>query len=233
MAQRLNLQSFVGPSDPSLPRSEIDGYQPVSRIGEVVINAFVDGQEYMRLSSKKEEETLRSNSDFVIRNTQDESVPHYHEWAAVLPGMITLMRKCRHENFANRVAAETAVPVITCVQCLGRDDDGEVNNWQFAGIARSKSVPPVDDGNGPSYDEYFTLALGGMAVVLNSGNGHIFPGTYVEWCFYSTATPKSATRKGPRRVGIKAYVTPGPRTFGMAKSHAAPGEPFDILIYQS
>jgi len=39
MASR-NYQSYQGPTDPNLRRSEIEGYQPVSRIGEVVINSF-------------------------------------------------------------------------------------------------------------------------------------------------------------------------------------------------
>ena len=34
------FQSIQGPTDPSLRHSEIEGYQPVSRIGEVVINSF-------------------------------------------------------------------------------------------------------------------------------------------------------------------------------------------------
>ena len=39
MASR-NYQSYQGPTDPNLRHSEIEGYQPVSRIGEVVINCF-------------------------------------------------------------------------------------------------------------------------------------------------------------------------------------------------
>ena len=35
-----NFQSIQGPTDPMLRHSEIEGYQPVSRIGEVVINSF-------------------------------------------------------------------------------------------------------------------------------------------------------------------------------------------------
>ena len=35
------LQSIQGPADPNLKHSEIEGYSPVSRIGEVVINSFV------------------------------------------------------------------------------------------------------------------------------------------------------------------------------------------------
>ncbi len=39
MANRM-YQSFQGPTDPSLTHSLTEGYQPVSRIGEVVINSF-------------------------------------------------------------------------------------------------------------------------------------------------------------------------------------------------
>lgn len=39
MAAR-NYQTYMGPTDPNLRHSEIEGYQPVSRIGEVVINSF-------------------------------------------------------------------------------------------------------------------------------------------------------------------------------------------------
>lgn len=35
-----DFQSVQGPTDPMLNRSEIEGYQPVSRIGEIVINSF-------------------------------------------------------------------------------------------------------------------------------------------------------------------------------------------------
>ena len=36
----MDFQSYAGPGDKNLPQSEISGYQPVSRIGEVVMNAF-------------------------------------------------------------------------------------------------------------------------------------------------------------------------------------------------
>ena len=35
-----DFQSMAGPGDRDLPMSEIQGYQPVSRIGEIVMNAF-------------------------------------------------------------------------------------------------------------------------------------------------------------------------------------------------
>ena len=34
------FQSLQGPADDRLRHSELEGYQPVSRIGEVVINSF-------------------------------------------------------------------------------------------------------------------------------------------------------------------------------------------------
>ena len=37
-----------------------------------------------------------------------------------------------------------------------------MKNFYFAGVCRSKSVRPIDDGVGPSVDEFFTLAIGGM-----------------------------------------------------------------------
>lgn len=34
------FQGVQGPTDPALTHNAVEGYQPVSRIGEVVINAF-------------------------------------------------------------------------------------------------------------------------------------------------------------------------------------------------
>ena len=39
-AMSRDFQSFAGPGDKDLPMSEISGYQPVSRIGEIVMNSF-------------------------------------------------------------------------------------------------------------------------------------------------------------------------------------------------
>jgi hypothetical protein len=66
------------------------------------------------------------------------------------PGMICVSRKARNSTFRNYVAAETAVPTISCCACLGADDQ---RNFYFAGVARSKSVRPIDDGVGPQIDE--------------------------------------------------------------------------------
>jgi hypothetical protein len=40
MSFLVDFQSQAGPGDRSLKNNEFEGYQPVSRIGEVVMNAF-------------------------------------------------------------------------------------------------------------------------------------------------------------------------------------------------
>ena len=53
----------MGPGDKDLPRAnEVQGYQPVSRIGEVAMNAFIDAYEHQGLEAK-----------------QNDAVPMFHE----------------------------------------------------------------------------------------------------------------------------------------------------------
>ena len=172
------FQAYQGPADPMLKSSELEGYQPVSRIGEIVVNAFgmsarkmqsphahvftrfyllhlraVDGYEFDVLEAALNTEDMTGIGD---SQKMVEFKPAFHEWATVLPGMICLSRKVRNQAFRNYVAAETAVPVISCCACQKHDSE---KDFFFAGVARSKSVRPVDDGNGPSVDEYFTVAM--------------------------------------------------------------------------
>ena len=45
-----DFTSYMGPGDTNLQRSNaIEGYQPVSRIGEVVMNAFIDAYAHQTL----------------------------------------------------------------------------------------------------------------------------------------------------------------------------------------
>ena len=46
------FQSIQGPTDPNLTHTLTQGYQPVSRIGEVVINCFVDSFEFAQLPTE-------------------------------------------------------------------------------------------------------------------------------------------------------------------------------------
>jgi hypothetical protein len=163
-----------------------------------------------------------------------EHKPHFHEWATALPGMICVSRKARNSTFRNYVAAETATPVISCCACLGADDQ---KNFYFAGVARSKSVRPIDDGVGPQIDEFFTLAIGGMCTLLNNSGTVLYPGDMLEWCFYNQKAYSSAASKGaargnarPRRITVKIATAASERVIGRALSFAKPGETFDMLL---
>ena len=235
MAARM-YQSYQGPTDPNLQHSLIEGYQPVSRIGEVVINSFVDSYEFTALDDTIKIQDVSGDSN----DSSDifEYKPHFHEWATALPGMICVSRKARNATFRNYVAAETATPVITCCACLGADD---MKNFYFAGVCRSKSVRPIDDGVGPSVDEFFTLAIGGMCTLLNNSGTSIFPGDMLEWCFYNespgkagiNALAKSNPTRGtgkPRRITVKIATAASERVIGRALSFSKPGETFDLLL---
>ena len=250
MAARM-YQSYQGPTDDRLRHSEIEGYQPVSRIGEVVINSFVDSYEFTALPESLTIKQVSpidkgnlTDADMTGPNNVDkifEFKPHFHEWATALPGMICVSRKARNATFRNYVAAETATPVITCCACLGADD---MKNFYFAGVCRSKSVRPIDDGVGPSVDEFFTLAIGGMCTLLNNSGVAIFPGDMLEWCFYNegidkkgagrqlalaSANPTRGTGR-PRRITVKIATAASERVIGRALSFSKPGETFDLLL---
>lgn len=224
------FQSLQGPTDPMLRHSEIEGYQPVSRIGEVVINSFVDSYEFAQLPealAAKDLDNLGAGGGDV------EFKPHFHEWASVLPGMICLSRKARNATFRNYVAAETATPVIGCCACLTLDD---AKNFYFAGVCRSKTVRPIDDGVGPQTDEFFTLAIGGMVTMLNNSKDPVFPGDMLEWTFYNEdnkgAGQRAAKRlkSNPRRIAVKVASPTSERVIGRCLSFAKSGETFDLLL---
>jgi len=226
------FQSFIGPSDPTLRRSEIEGYQPVSRIGEIVVNAFIDGYEFATLD---EHITRKELSGVTALNSElvSEYKPPFHEWASALPGMIALSRKSRAATFRNYVAAETAAPVIVCAACQHKDTE---DSWFFAGITRSKSVRTPDDGVGPQTDEFFTLSIGGMATIQNTGVDAVFPGDVLEWSFLSDTVGtvddryKRQKTSQPRRIGVKVADPLSDRVIGRALSFAKAGEAMDILI---
>lgn len=231
-----DFQAVQGPSDPFLTRNEIEGYQPVSRIGEIVMNSFIDAYEF---SSCAEVLTGNEMVNGSLAKTGDldydgvfEYKPHFHEWASVLPGMICLARKKKTQVFRQYVAAETAVPVIACAAGLKASEE---SNYYFAGVARSKSVRSPDDGIGPSTDEFFTVSLGGMVTVLNNSGNPIHAGDLLEWAFMSppqTAAPTKKLKSGPRRVGIQIASVSSEKIIGRALSFAKNGEPLDVLLKQ-
>lgn len=262
----MQFQSIQGPTDPNLRHSEIEGYQPVSRIGEIVINSFIDSYEFaalpthithselMGLGDKAAElaklddaiaaaagdatkiAKLQKQKDAVDADYKDdgqiEQKPHFHEWATALPGMICVSRKARNSTFRNYVAAETATPVVACCACLKMEEE---SNFYFAGVCRSKSVRPMDDGVGPSVDEFFTIAIGGMVTLLNNSGTSVFPGDMLEWTFYNESMSRktgSSTRKkaDPRRISVRMATATSERVIGRCLSFAKPGETFDLLL---
>ena len=99
----IDFTSTKGPGDDALPQNEISGYSLVSRIGEVVINAFVDTHEWSLLK-----ETV-SSSDVVLNVAGGAGADHFEtrpafaEWATVLPGMVRRPRTARtRTSYARR-----------------------------------------------------------------------------------------------------------------------------------
>ena len=234
------LQSYQGPTDSALRSNAVEGYTQVSRIGESVINSFVDPYEFGIVPDvftdaelkgeayKSGDELLKTSNgkpakdaqpaevgppavpvNPILNTTVIENKPHFYEWATAYVGMIAVQRKQR-STFRSYVAAETAAPVIVC--CAGKGPVDEFD-FQFAGVVRSNSVRTVDDGLGPTVDEYFTLTIAGPHTILNNSKDVIHPGDQIAWTFYSedpaktgTTTSKRARHGGPRRIGIKQVL---------------------------
>jgi len=242
------LQSIQGPTDPMLRSNAIEGYTQVSRIGESVINSFVDSHEYgvmpTQFTSGEFKGTAFKDTDGTLKkadgtagpvpagdDTIIESKPHFYEWATATVGMLAVQRRMR-STFRNYVAAETAAPVVVCAAMRGPLDELD---FQFAGVVRSNSVRTMDDGVGPTTDEYFTLSIGGLATILNNSNSVIHPGDYISWTFVSEDTNKTgstrrATHGSPRRIGIKVADFHDENVIGKAEAFAKPGTMFDILL---
>lgn len=238
---RNDFTSYAGPGDRDLPMTEVQGYQPVSRIGEVVMNAYVPPHLWEKLPDCMDQ-TMSRDPDGVVpcaADQQFETKPHFHEWATVMPGMICVAEKRKDSHYRRYMATETAVPVISSCACLPKEDE---KGYFFAGVCRSKSVRSGDDGIGPSVDEFFTVSIGGMVTVLNTSGKPIHPGDSVKWTFVpdglkgTTSHHPLKRRKsyGPRRICVKT-VEPGmldAQIIGRALSYAKPGESFDILLKQ-
>lgn len=243
------LQSYQGPSDPMLRSNAIEGYTQVSRVGEQIINAFVDPYEFGVVPSTFTQAELegkaysdgsvfkKPNGDVVAADADldaktkkvVETKPHFYEWATATTGMLAVARKQR-STFRNYVAAETAAPVIACAAGKGPLDELD---FQFAGIVRSNSVRTMDDGVGPTTDEYFTLTIGGPATILNNSSSVIHAGDTISWAFYSEMSTTSSTRAthgSVRRIGIKVADFHDECKIGRAINFAKPGQPFDILV---
>lgn len=215
---QMPAQNYQGPTDSALRSSNISGYSQVSRIGEQVINSFVDSYEYGMLpegisilelqgNGYYDGNTLTAIAPAVVNTTTQHIVehkPHFHEWATAYVGMIAIARRLR-TNFRNHMAAESAAPVVVCAAGKGPLDEVD---FQFAGVVRSNSVRTMDDGVGPTVDEYFTLTTSGMMTIHNNSGTVIHSGDMIAWTFESPekdldAKTRLPSRNAPRRVGIR------------------------------
>ena len=110
----------------------------------------------------------------------------------------------------------------------------DMKDYYFAGICRSKSVRQMDDGRGPTEDEFFTLFIGGMCTLLNNSSEPVFPGDVIGWTLLSETSDRRAVKRArtsaPRRIGIEVVSAASERVLGRVLSFAKPGEPFDLLL---
>lgn len=165
----------------------------------------VDAYEFSALKYENITAAQLTGDTGITDNSAVEFRPMFHEWATVQPGMICVARKKKTAVFRQYMAAETAVPVIACAACLPKEDEV---NYYFAGIARSKSVRTPDDGIGPTVDEFFTVSIGGLATLLNTSSGPIYPGTMNQnetntHCCRVVLTSFFYASRRPRRVVLR------------------------------
>jgi hypothetical protein len=226
MAGVVDFQSFAGAGDKGLRNNVISGYQPASRVGEIMNNAFVDQHEFVKLPDGGiTGDQMRDNG-----GPEVEPKPYFHEWATAHPGMIALSRKQRHTHYRGYTAAEHAVPVVVCAAGLTKDKE---KDFFFSGVVRSSSVREIDDGQGPKTDEYFTVSLGGVVTMLNNSGDPLCPGDLVEWAFATTKTSSAKRQKsGPRRFAVNKASPTSSKIIGRALTFAKAGESFDLLIKQ-
>tara|TARA_X000001036_G_scaffold249495_1_gene232470 strand:- start:405 stop:779 length:375 start_codon:yes stop_codon:yes gene_type:complete len=88
----VDFQSYSGPGDRNLRSNELEGYQPVSRIGEVVINSFVDAYEFTTLKPGITFSQMSGDAVAAPGAEQVESKPMFYEWATVQP--VSSLRTC-------------------------------------------------------------------------------------------------------------------------------------------
>ena len=221
----------IGPASTQLPHNTLEGYQPVSRNGEVTQNAFVDGFAWNKIHSQDSTAKTFDREGLMLSTGVLEDKAPFHEWASVQPGHICVFEKDRSTRYRHHTATETAAPVIACAQWLTNKNDKE---FAFAGVARSVSHCDYDDiANGRKRDEFFTLHIGGPVTVLNNGNNSIHMGDPVEWTFMDKQASRTMPQRkkgGPRRIQIRKATTTHARVFGRALNFAKRGESVDVRV---
>lgn len=200
----------TGPGDTDLYSNSQSGYKPVSRIGEIVMNAVIDPRQYKQVQTSGE-------------------MCEFHKWATVLPGMVTVGKINTNERVGHDPTDETTVRCIA--SCNGLNAEAQ-DEYYFTGISRSKSVRSVEESTiGPSVDEFFTVAIGGLITVLNNGSDPIKAGSLVVWSFENENTKIKAGLA--RRILVKSTNDlHASNIIGRAMNYASRGQNFDLLIRQ-
>lgn len=68
------------------------------------------------------------------------------------------------------------------------------------------------------------VSIGGMATILNTSGGPIYPGDLVEWTLAGTGTSQTDRAKAsPRRIGIAVASVSSPKIIGRCLSFAKKG----------
>jgi len=248
-------RSAIGPASDYAPQGFIDGYNPPSRNGERTVNAFIDAYQKNETAEElpanawrygkgplNDEQTRLKNSAENYNNSRasydqmvsEKDVP-FEEWASVQAGVVCVAARKRANYYRNAIAAQTAIPVICCAQKLGTFDN---HLYRFAGVARTASMRPHNDGRGPTMDEYFTLTIGGVVQMLNNSNGDINMGDQLEWTFFDESADQPVQRPkrkkmGPRTIVIRPAKNTSARIFGRALTDAKAGELVDVYVTSS
>lgn len=249
-------RSAIGPASNYAPQGFTDGYNPPSRNGERTVNAFIDAYEKNNITDGLAGNDWRYGKDVsnspeqlkMINSAQNyngssksynqmvsESDVEFPQWASVQVGVVCVAARKRANFYRSTIAAQTAVPVIACAQKLGTFDN---HKYRFAGVARTSSMRPHDDGRGPTMDEYFTLTIGGVVQMLNNGNGEINMGDQLEWTFFDDSEDQPVQlpkrkKMGPRVIVIRPARDTSARIFGRALTDGKAGELIDVYVTSS
>lgn len=246
-----DVLTAIGPGSTLYPNTFSNGYTIVDREGEVCETAFIHDSLYADIFSDEHRKMLTEmanlydvagplpNSEIKDRllKIANEERPERHLWQTVQPGTVAVFHKSRSAEFRNQIGSQRAAPVIVYAQGLAAQTDNK--NYSFAGITRTNSIRPYDDGLGITVDEMFTIALRGKVTMLNNGPDVILNGDYVEWTFDDVSTTSDAMnvkrqklgeKLGPRLIVIQRQESTAERVFGRALNFAKRGERLDILL---
>ena len=195
---------------PDSVQSVLEGHQPLSRVGEVVCNAYADRQAFMKqqLDAK------------------------FSQWGSVVPGTICLQQ--RETTKSRSYMNESAMPVVTALR--SNMVDAELKTYSLAGICRSGSKLEGEHGRA----EIFTVRLRGQDSVVNSTGAPLCPGDVIAWTAGKVTAGGSASKmkrvqikKVHAEEGEDQFKMDKTRIIGRVLHYSAAGKPVDILLNEA